>query len=143
MPRPTTALLAKEYLFALLGGIAGLAGVQVTWGLDTRDLEREFVYVGAITYADTNWAAIGARARDEDYTIEVVVNAQIYGGTEHEAETRVYALGTAIDTAIQAVPNMAGLVTTAILNPRGCVSFPIPEACEAELKMAVQIRARL
>lgn len=139
----TTAFDAKSKVVELLAAERALAEVPITYGIDLRDIQREWVAVGKIEWSDDDWAAIGARSRDESYEIALYVNVQKPGGTQREAEARVIEILTTIESALRANPTLDGLVRVAGFVHRNALAYPYVDGQEAQAEAVIRVKARI
>src|SRR4051794_29190105 len=90
----STALSVKTALVAAMqaqtGSGGSLPGVQVTFGWPGRNPEREWMFFGDINWASEDWAPYGARHREENYTIDLIINIQAPGGQDSEVEATAF-----------------------------------------------------
>jgi hypothetical protein len=77
--------------------------VRVVYGRP-RDMEREQVIVGDTSLSDQHWAALGDRARQEDYEIELIVRVTTPGMSQKEATERAFEIFGTVELALRGLP---------------------------------------
>jgi len=108
----STAPAAKQKLLDLFNASVDLTGVTRTWAAPTKDEEytEEHVWLGDVSQTE-KWASLGAQKRDEDYTVEVVVQVTRPGDDEITVETRAWQLQAAVTAAVRADVTLAGVLS--------------------------------
>lgn len=108
---PTTAATAKQRIITALQARAGLAGVTVSYGAPSSsdEIDPEMIFLGDVRFSQA-WAALGARRRDEDYTIDLTVHVYQDGDEEQVVEERLWALFGEIEQALRDDPTLGGLL---------------------------------
>lgn len=93
----------KQALVTLYDGSATLDGWQVSYGFPRGLLERDTVIVASSAPdGEQEWAALGARKRDERYEIEHFITASKPGRTQKEATERAFAGLSACEALLRA-----------------------------------------
>ena len=116
---------------------------QVTLG-PTRDMEREVVMIGATT-GDQEWAQIGGRKRDEDYTVELYVLVARPGDTALEAMDRAWELFAVVEDTLRtnyAPAAETGVLWTEVQRPEGQPTVE-DEGHGHVVQSAIRVRARI
>lgn len=100
----TRAYLAKRALFTGLSADGTLTGeVLVSYGFPRRDPPKRWLMVGRIMWADENWATLGPnRSREEDFSIALIANVQIDGGTENDVDVALEGVMGEVETFLRA-----------------------------------------
>jgi hypothetical protein len=105
----TTVPVVKAYLETLFKAAPGLTGVQVFRGHPGDTVQPELVMIGKVTL-EQEWAALGARRKDEAYTVAVTVQV-VQAGTDQDVVTeRAYELVAAIEDALRNDVTLGGAV---------------------------------
>ncbi len=138
----TNAFETKAAIRDLIKGRPELSGYQVTWGFPTRNPERRWVFVGEVTWNDSDWATL--KSRQEVFEISVVLNCQMSGGSAEEVERELQTMAAGIEDAMKANPSLGihSVVATDFI-PKKLQSFPTDQAYEGQLETAVRVKARL
>jgi hypothetical protein len=97
--------------------VGALPDVQILDGPPDVNLEADFVAVGWSPYADTavdaqqQFVSLGARQREEDFT--VICYADSYSGDTDTSgrRARVFQLVGAVETALRADPTLGGVIS--------------------------------
>lgn len=89
-------------------------GVVVRWGAPTDESQwlgkHEMIYFGRVDQAE-EWGSLGGGRRDEDFTIDVVIQVHQLGDDEQETETRAWELRDEIEAALKADKTLGGAVS--------------------------------
>jgi hypothetical protein len=138
--RTTTAPAVKAAAVAALR--QALPAQQVSYGFPgDGQLESELVFFGSIDGTE-DWAELGRGARDERYTINLILNVQHSGQTQQEVTERAFALLAAADLAL----TNSSLVPPpgwALLQFTRLVERPGDAAREAEITAGLRVYARI
>jgi hypothetical protein len=105
----STVPAVKKALYDAL--TAGLGGVQVSYGHPSAALvERQVVYVGDVQmdYSVPVMRA-GRQPRQEEFTVEVIVNVAPARGEPSEAEAEAFALLAAVEDVVADDPTLGGV----------------------------------
>lgn len=103
MATTSTWPTVKARLVALLENALPLAGVQVTYSHPGDAIEPESVYLGDMRGSSVVPVSRAGRAkRQEDYTIDVVVNVATDGTTAEAADQRAAVLAGAVEDVVAA-----------------------------------------
>ena len=125
----------KAALLARLQADAALAGVQVSWGIPFGELARECVILGDARAEDAtggrpggqSTVAIGTRAREERYLLELLVRV-LKGASQQEVTERAFALAAAVEDSLRAwageAPPFGGVVRWALVTGTPLEEFP-------------------
>lgn len=104
----SSAPKVKKALLELLEKeLAGQATVHVTYAHPGAAIQQEAVYFGRTTSHETA-KALGARRRDEEYELELVLDVAQDGDNAQVAEERAWEILAIIENAIRANPGKAG-----------------------------------
>lgn len=105
----TTAVATKAAIVNVLSARAGLSGVQVYYGDPGKDARRQLIMVGAVVDGTQEPYSLhaGPRRRDEEYTLKVHIEVWDQA-TPQAAETRAVAIGSELEAALAATPNLSG-----------------------------------
>lgn len=132
----TSALEAKQKVYTLAKET--LPDCQVTYGT-VKSPQKMWCMVGAVTYIDTQWAAIGARHRKETYDVTVIINCIGAGFDAETVETRVLAAVDALETALRADPTLGGFAAQGCaLRPKKFSSQPTNDGFEGQWEGVVR-----
>lgn len=138
---------AKAALLTAFGAQTGLAGVRITWGGPTEedDLAYEHIWLGRVVREAPEFVAIGQQKIDEDYTVEVVVQARKGGDNEQATEERLWALEAECEAAIRADLSLGGVLGQhwAEIGRAEQVNNPIPNEWVSRVTFTVRCRARI
>jgi len=88
----TTAFAAKTALVDLLRNAPELADMDIWYGYlggNAGQRPREVIWVGEITWSDSDGAAIGYMRRDESYQMMMAVESHMPGDDQEAANQRV------------------------------------------------------
>ncbi|MGV9815465.1 hypothetical protein ACWDTQ_26585 [Streptomyces cellulosae] len=138
----TNAFEVKSRLRDMIKALPALKGYQVTWGYPTRNPERRWVFVGEISWTESDWATL--RSREEVFSISVVVNCQMSGGTAEEVERELQTMAAGIEDGLKADPTLG--VQSVVFSdfvPQKVSSFPSDQVFEGQLESVVRVKARL
>jgi hypothetical protein len=155
----STAPVVMATLEDALAAEPELAGVQVLYG-DTAKADREnLIITGNIHWADESWAALGARSREETYTVDGYCQVRRPGDTQQAALERSFELvavventlrqlvqpGMGFSTALNAAFGAAkAQVTNVEFKPGKGVGFPNANEGKAyQLDFEIRITARI
>lgn len=140
---PTTI----DNLLGYLQDASDLTGVQIIDGPDSRDVDREAVFVTTDdTDSEQSWASIGAQSREEDYSLRVVVHVKNPGATMKEARDRSFAIFGVVETVVRAHKDL-GL--PAVRVPRAQTTGPRldqwgdDEGFGAQIISGIRVQARI
>lgn len=138
----TNAFEAKANLRDMLKAQPELAKYQVTWGYPSRAPERRWIFVGEVTWKESEWAT--NRSREEQFFIALVVNCQLTGGTSEEVERELQTMASGIENALKANPSLgiASAVTSDFI-PQKLSSYPSDSVYEGQLECQIRVKARL
>jgi hypothetical protein len=105
----STVPAVKAYLLAEFQNDADLTGVTVKWSApaDGDQYTRDMVWLGDVDQTEV-YRAIGQERKDEDYTLEVVVQAYLEGDDPRATEERAWELRAAVAAAIRADLTLGG-----------------------------------
>jgi hypothetical protein len=120
-------------------------GPQVTLG-SNPNLENQVVMLGVVD-GDEDWAQIGGRKRDEDYTVDLFVLVSVPGDSALEACTRAWDLFARISATLRdpdhiATGHDAGVLWNEVKRPRGVPTIEA-EGHGYVIESAVRFRARI
>src|SRR5438128_122383 len=103
----------KAALRTQLAGRVGLNGVQISYGYPGPVAETEYLWLADVK-GEQKAATIGTRARDERYTLTVVVYAQNSDPRDSQTPTeRAFALMAEIESQLRTDPTVNGTVLVA------------------------------
>lgn len=143
----STAPVFKEALVALLQDANTLGSaeppVQVSYGFLGRDVERETIAVGGISWDTDEWFPIGANKRSEVYGVNLTVWVNYPGGTQQEATERAMELMGEVETLLQVNANIVmGGISWLSLELNQLSESPYDEGHQAMAEATVLVRAR-
>lgn len=141
----STAFVYKAALLEALKDLPAFDGVQVTYGWPGRNTEREFLFLGEITWSDEHWTSVSARQREENYEIRTICNVQKPGGSDQEASERAGELIGALEVYLRGHPlpvTGARSVTVGIV-PKSVKAGPYDAGAEAQFEVGIAVSARI
>lgn len=143
-PTPAVTLAALRDLLSQVTTSAGRP-VQVKIG-PGRDLEDQVLMLGDVV-GDQEWSHIGARKRDEDYTIELYVLVAVPGDDDLEAAQRAWGLFAQVSNLLRqpenvALASSAGVLWNELKNPTGVPTVET-EGHGYAIESAVRFRTRI
>lgn len=113
----------------------------VTWGFTTRDVPRQWCYLGRLHWPDGDWAT--NRSREYTVTIPIVLNAIKARTSPHDGESfladQVRALVAAFDA--DSTLRDAGVVTWNVV-PRDFGSQPHTDGLEVQAALELRVTYR-
>jgi hypothetical protein len=115
----------------------------VSWGWPRGD-HREMVLVGDTLSSSQRWSHLGARLREEDYTLEVVISVLHPGDTQQEATERAFALLAVIEETLRSGPNLdlPGITFAEIADP-DLAEAPADEGYAAVIVTGIHVTGRI
>lgn len=138
---PTTYLDVKKALLQALKDAAPSAAVS--WGWDKRINERTTIVITESDWDSWDWAFIGAKRINEEYSLNVVIWVKKPGGSNLEAETELVELFETLEIALRQDPTMNGLVIKSTLMPLKSGSGPMDQGAEAIMECRFEASARI
>lgn len=135
---------AKAALLAAIQARGALSAVHVAWGVPAElPSELERIYVSDAVDVTREWAGLGGGRLDENYAIQVHVEAFRHGDDQSGTELRLWDLVTEIESAIRADNRLGGLVFVA--RPAGVdtKTLPTDDGWIASATMRIAIEARI
>lgn len=148
-PLTSTAFALKDLLLEGIRGLEDFAGVDVTYGWPGRSGDREWIFLGAITWSDEDWSKAGGRERQEDYEISLVINVQTPGASDQEVMEKAAGYMGVIERYIRSTPLPrvalgSPRALTVQLKPKSCGTFPAGDtAIECQFEASIVVMARL
>ena len=112
MPSSSIPVL-KSNLQALLAARPNLANVQISYGAPLPDPSREFIWIADV-HGTEDWMAMAVK--QEDYSLDVVINVTVEGPDQQAATERCFVLRDEIETVLLADTSVNGAVMTAKLG---------------------------
>lgn len=131
--------------YALADTPPSQARPEVTEGAATGTLPRQWVMVGSAR-GEQEWAAIGARRRNEDFTIEWVINVKEPGLTTTEARRRAFYLLGVGEAALRAEENVTlqGVCAQGVeVRSPDYHAITTQNGFEAQITSAIRCKARI
>lgn len=139
----STVPTLKANLMTRLLARTGLTGVQVSYGIPLPDPQPEFIWLGDVD-GDQYFAALGHRAREEDYTLTVTVDVLRRDSDQQSATERAYAIAAEIENELRDDPTVNGAVRTAEIKGRMRLSERHDDqAREAMLELSIYCQHRI
>jgi hypothetical protein len=135
----TSALAAKATIITQIQALPGLSDYTVTWGMP-KVPPGKWILVGRITYQNSSWKT--NRQYEENYDIEIGINAILPAGSAQDAETEVVRAQSLIWSAITADPSLGGLAVSSLPTPQHVSSWPSPTGMEGQAAGHVSVTAR-
>lgn len=115
---------------------------QILYGASPRTIEHESIEFGNIEYSPVeDWAALGARRKDETFSITVYVLVTTEGLTQQEATERVYVLLGRVETVMRSNIQLNGVHWSALV-PDEVAEQPSDTGYMAMAKAQVVVFAR-
>ncbi len=145
----------NDQLVALTKALPIFAGppvIQVEDAHPGRRIETEGVIFGGTDDGDDEWAALGAKSEDEQYSIALDIWVMKPGLTSKEARDRVIAFYSAIEAMVRADPTLGLDLSGAGVKALRCqttwrrfpeVPHPDGEGRVAALEGSVRVKARI
>ncbi|WP_034088743.1 hypothetical protein [Streptacidiphilus albus] len=135
----TTSLTVKQSIISTVSALPAVAGYQVTWSLQ-QNQPKQWIMVGKIDYSSGVWKT--NRQYEENYSIDVVINCILPGGTALAVESEVLRVHAAIAAALTPDPTFAGVAVTSLPAIQRVVSWPTPDGFEGQCDSTVSVTAR-
>lgn len=139
---------APAFMNALHDGLsarAGLAGVRVNYGPALPDPGRESVNILGLS-GDQTWASLGRLAKDEVYTVEVLMLVIREGQQTQPAVERVYELLEELENELRenaVSPTVDGTVRVASVSAVQLEVGASDTTRSALLTIGVRVEARI
>jgi hypothetical protein len=102
-------------LYTLLSADSGLSGVRVNYGPALPDPGRESVNILGLSGTQT-WAALGRGAKEEVYTLEVLIMVIREGQQTQPAVERAYALLAEVESVLRTDPTIGNTCRVAAVE---------------------------
>lgn len=136
----TKALLVKGYLRDLANSMAvvPVEQVQVTYGFPMGGPDKRWIAVGEITWDGSEWKT--NRSRDESFSIKVIFDVQLAGGTAEQVEAYAELMSREFEDRLTSDPSMGGLCITSVYTARTMRSFP-SDRTTYECQFETEVRA--
>lgn len=114
---------------------------ECLYGLPARDVPDEFIAVGGTDEEDEGWAGLGARKRDETYSLFFAVSVLSTGNSQQEATERVFTLLGVLATVLRDNPHIgnAGNSLVVEVKPRRLLEQATDEGHIAEVQGALHV----
>ena len=144
----TTTSSVHAFKNALVDGLLarpGLAGVQVVSApLTSKDAARESIQLGDVD-GEQEWSALGKLAREEHYTVDVMVWVLRPGSDEavyREVRGRAFALFAEIEAFLRADPTVGNVARVSAIRRPEVTEGANPEGrvCRIDFQVAVEKR---
>lgn len=141
----STAPAFMSALVTALSGRSGLSGVRVFYGPAFPDPGRESVAVMGLS-GNQEWASLGRLAKEEIYTVEVMIFVIREGQQTQPAVERVYALLAELEDQLREgvnSPTMTGTVRVAAVESVNLEVGVSDTTRSALLTIGVRVDARI
>ena len=141
----STAPAFMNALVTALSARSGLSGVRVFYGPAFPDPGRESVSVLGLS-GDQEWASLGRLAKEETYTVEVMIFVIREGQQTQPAVERVYALLAELEDQLRETvtsPTMSTTVRVASVNNVQLEVGVSDTTRSALLTIGVRVQARI
>lgn len=144
----TTTSSIHAFKNALVDGLlarAGLAGVQVVSApLTSKDAARESIQLGDVD-GEQEWSALGKLAREERYTVDVMVWVIRPGGDEgvvRDVRGRAFAIFAEVEDFLRADPTVFSVARVSAIRRPEVTEGANPEGrvCRIDFQVAVEKR---
>jgi hypothetical protein len=134
----------KLALQTQLAGRVNLAGVQISYGFPGPEPEVEYIWLADVK-GQQHLATIGTRARDETYTLTVLIKSQNMDPADQRTATeRAFALMAELEAQLRTDPTVNGSVQVAqIEGPVELVELAGDASRGALLTVSVYCKARI
>ncbi len=148
LPEMTTTSSVHAFKNALVDGLAGrpaLAGVQVVSApLTAKDAARESIQLGDVD-GEQEWSALGKLAREERYTVDVMVWVVRPGSDEavfRDVRGRAFALFAEVETFLRSDPTVGNVARVSAIRRPEVTEGANPEGrvCRIDFQVAVEKR---
>lgn len=142
---PSTVPAFLDALKAGLEARAGLSAVQVSTALLDGESRSESIQMARVDQ-DEDWGPIGARTKDENYEVAMVIWKVQPGAGEATAKTardRVYAILAEVAAWLRENPRPLAGVMVAAMSNADLDQGVNPDGRWAQLTFAVRVEARL
>jgi hypothetical protein len=142
MPYYSTAPAFKDALFDALAARNGLSGVTVSYGAPLQG-PREFIALGDIS-GSQQFAALGALAKDETYTLDVYVSVLREGNQQQQCTERCFAIAAEIEDYLRTNPTVNNTVRVAeLLSPFQLEEYGSDQARQSILSLGISATERI
>lgn len=133
----------KAALITRLKARPGLAGVQVTWGIPSQDLNDEWIMVGDVD-GTQEAVHLGALRREEEYVLDIQVSVvrDMAADAQTTAE-RAFALAAEIEDELRTDPSVGGAVREAQVIGDGLIEPADGSQREARIPLRIRARKRI
>jgi hypothetical protein len=138
----TTITAMRTALLALLQARAGLAGVQLGYGMPPGALQREHMLLWLVE-ASQEYRALGTTRKFEDYTVTMHIGVVREGTNQKAADERALALMADVEAALRTDPTVSGTVLTAEVARYRLEPLASETTREARITLDIQTRARI
>jgi hypothetical protein len=141
----STAPAFMDALVTALSARTGLSGVRVFYGPAFPDPGRESVAVMGLS-GNQEWASLGRLAKEEIYTVEVMIFVIREGQQTQPAVERVYALLAELENQLREgvnSPTMTGTVRVASVESVNLEMGVSDTTRSALLTIGVRVQARI
>lgn len=142
----TNAVAVKQQLVAALAALPALYGVQILYSqAQQRTVEREVVSLGETTFTHAWSAASGAsrKPRDEQLTIELLIQVRQLGIDPVDADIRAQELGAAVEEWLADNPSLPAVpkVTSARVVSGGLVHVQDDDGYWSQLTYQIAVHS--
>ena len=130
---------------AALEARAGLAGVQVSTAPLGADSKPESIQMGDVP-GTSPWGAVGAKRRNERYTVACAIWKQESGAGEAKAKAerdRVFAIFAEVEKAVVGNPNLGQVVHQLTFGEWTLEQGVNPQSRWAQLTFEIEVEAIL
>jgi hypothetical protein len=136
----------KAHLVDLLSAAPGLAGVQIAYGFPGDSMERECVYVARVTgTVEILLMQGGRKQRDDQFTITLIIQAGLDGGSEQASEERASEMYAVVENVLADDPSLDdvdGLIDAQIRQVDGPHTMQTMEGALAMFAIDIECHAR-
>lgn len=142
----TTQPAAKAALVALFTPLFAADGAAFSYGHPGGGLQERHGWVGDTDdESDQEWAALGARARDETYALRLVVVSAVPGSSQQQATEDAFEMFGLMEAGLRAnvTLGITGVLVAEIKGPRLDEYVNGDEGFAASVASAARVRARI
>lgn len=140
----STITAYRSALQAKLAARAGLAGVQISYGMPTGALSREHILFGEVN-ATQEYRTVGGASglKYENYDMTIHVGVVREGRQQQQADERALAIMTEIESAIRSDPSCSNTVLVSQLSAYRLEPITSEQSRLTLLTLTVTVQARI
>lgn len=140
----STITAYRSALQAKLAARAGLAGVQISYGMPTGALSREHILFGEVN-ATQEYRTVGGASglKYENYDMTVHVGVVREGRQQQQADERALVIMTEIESAIRSDPSCSNTVLVSQLSAYRLEPITSEQSRLTLLTLTITVQARI